>query len=176
MISNRFICKLAIAIAACGIATAKCSAQTPSDVSSSDIVLINGKIITVDAKDSIVQALAIHNGKIASIGSNEKIMALAAKNAKVIDLRGRTVTPGLIDTHCHFDETERIYGIELSKITKIPEALELVSQQVATHKIGEWITGSGWDEGKLAELRYITAADLDKVSPSNPVWLQKMGR
>jgi len=148
-------------------------AQSPSQnkSDSGDLMLINGKIITVDEKDSIAQALAIHNGKILAVGTNEEIRKIAGKDARVIDLHGRTATPGLIDAHCHFDETAAIYGIELSKITKISEAVELVRQKVATHKPGEWIKGSGWDEGKLAEARYITAADLDKVAPDNPVWL-----
>jgi predicted amidohydrolase YtcJ len=138
---------------------------------SSDLILINGKIITVDANDSIAQALAIHDGKIADVGTNEEIRKRSPRNARVIDLRGRTATPGLIDSHCHFDETSAIYGVELSKITKISEAVDLVRQKVATQKPGEWVTGSGWDEGKLAESRYITAADLDKVAPNHPVWL-----
>jgi hypothetical protein len=149
------------------------AAQSPSQnkSDSGDLILINGKIITVDEKDSIAQALAIHNGKILAVGTNEEIRKIAGKDARVVDLRGRTATPGLIDAHCHFEETAAIYGIELSKITKISEAVELVRQKVATHKPGEWIEGSGWDEGKLAESRYITAADLDKVAPDNPVWL-----
>jgi hypothetical protein len=149
------------------------AAQSPSQnkSDSGDLILINGKIITVDEKDSIAQALAIHNGKILAVGTNEEIRKIAGKDARVMDLRGRTATPGLIDAHCHFEETAAIYGIELSKITKISEAVELVRQKVATHKPGEWIEGSGWDEGKLAESRYITAADLDKVAPDNPVWL-----
>jgi len=144
-----------------------CFAQS----SSSDLILINGKIITVDTKDSIAQALSIHNGKIVAVGSNDQIQKLAPKNAQVIDLHGRTATPGLIDSHCHFDETDRIYGIELSNITNISEAVALVRKTAASRKPGEWIQGSGWDEGKLSDKRYITASDLDKVSPDNPVWL-----
>ena len=148
---------------------AQSASQNRSD--SGDLILINGKIITVDEKDSIAQALAIHNGKILAVGTNEEIRKIAGKDARVIDLHGRTATPGLIDAHCHFDETAAIYGIELSKITKISEAVELVRQKVAAQKPGEWIQGSGWDEGKLAGARYITAADLDKVAPDHPVWL-----
>jgi predicted amidohydrolase YtcJ len=144
---------------------------SPSAENSADLILINGKIITVDGKDSIAQALAIHNGKIVAVGGNDQIRKLAPKDAQVIDLHGRTATPGLIDSHCHFDETDRLYGIELSHVKQIAEAVELVRQKVASAKPGEWIQGSGWDEGKLADKRYITAADLDKVSPENPVWL-----
>jgi predicted amidohydrolase YtcJ len=137
-----------------------------------DILLVNGKIITVDAHDSIAQAIAIHDGKILAVGTNEEVRKRAGKNARVIDLHGRTVTPGLIDTHCHFDETAALYGVELSNVTRISEAVEMVRQKIAARKSGEWVTGTGWDEGKLADHRYITAADLDKVAPDNPVWLQ----
>jgi predicted amidohydrolase YtcJ len=145
--------------------------SSKSNPDSRDLILINGKIITVDANDSIAQALAIHNGKIVAVGTNEEIRKRSPKNVHIIDLHGRTATPGLIDSHCHFDQTPALYGIELSQIANISEAVDLVRQRVATRKPGEWITGSGWDEGKLAELRYITAADLDKVAPDHPVWL-----
>jgi predicted amidohydrolase YtcJ len=137
----------------------------------SDLILVNGKIITVDAHDSIAQAMAIHGRKIVAVGSNDEIRKRAPKSARVIDLHGRTATPGLIDTHCHFDETDTIYAIDLSRIKSVAEAADLVRQKVAGTKPGEWIQGSGWDEGKLSDHRYITAADLDKVAPNNPVWL-----
>lgn len=160
-------------VAAFLLSAPMCPAQSSShsNPESGDLILINGRIITVDANDSIAQALAIHNGKIVAVGSNEEIRKRSPKSARVIDLHGRTATPGLIDSHCHFDETSAIYGVELSKITSISEAVDLVRQKVATQKPGEWITGSGWDEGKLAESRYLTAADLDKVAPNHPVWL-----
>ena len=137
----------------------------------SDLILINGKIITVDSHDSIAQAIAIHNGKITVVGTNEEIRAHASKTAKVVDLHGRTATPGLIDTHCHFDETEELYAIQLSNIKSVADAVELVRKKVAAAKPGEWIQGAGWDEGKFPDHHYIAAADLDKVAPDNPVWL-----
>ena len=136
-----------------------------------DLILINGKIITVDAKDSIMQAIAISDGKIVAIGSNDEIRSRAGKNTRIIDLQGRTATPGLIDTHCHFDASGILYTIDLSDVKSIAEAVELVRKKVSQLQPGEWVVGQGWDEGKLAELRYITVADLDPVSPQNPVWL-----
>ena len=137
-----------------------------------DLLLVNGKIITMDAKDSIAEAVAIRDGKILAVGSNKEIRKLAGPRTRVLDLRGLTVTPGLIDTHCHFDETAELYDLELSQVKNIREAAELVKNKVAQVKPGEWVIGTGWDESKLAELRYITAADLDRVSQDNPVWLQ----
>jgi predicted amidohydrolase YtcJ len=151
-----------------------CQRKSPAE--QADLILVNGKILTVDAADSVAQAVAIRGGKILAVGSNEEVRALAAKDARVIDLHGRTATPGLIDTHCHFDESGAIYSIDLSDAAKLDDVLQRVREKAASLKPGEWITGGGWDEGKLAERRLIQAADLDKAAPQNPVWLfQTMG-
>jgi predicted amidohydrolase YtcJ len=128
-----------------------------------ELILVNRKIITVDPKDSIAQAVAIRDGKILAVGSNEAIRKLAGNGTRVLDRHGLTVTPGLINTHCHFDETPQIYDIALSQVKNIDEVLGLVKAKVAQAKPGEWVTGTRWDESKLAELRYIYASDLDKV-------------
>lgn len=138
-----------------------------------DLILYNGKVITVDPKDSIAEAIALGGGKILAVGSNADIRKLAAKTTKLVDLKGQTATPGLIDTHCHFQEVAQIYDVELSdpEIAKMSDLLDRVKAKVAKSKPGEWIRGSGWDEGKLAERRYVLASDLDQVAPNNPVWL-----
>jgi predicted amidohydrolase YtcJ len=136
-----------------------------------DLILVNGKVITVDAKDSIVEAIAISNGKIVAVGTNDEISKHASKNTRIIDLKGRTATPGLIDAHCHFDGSSFLYTLNLSAVKSIPEVVELVRKKVSQLQPGVWVVGEGWDEGKLAESRYITIADLDPVSPQNPVWL-----
>jgi hypothetical protein len=137
------------------------------------MILINGRILTVDRADSIAQAVAIANGKIVAVGTNADIRRQAAKGARIIDLHGRAVTPGLIDSHCHFQETSTLYGVDLGdpSVARIDDVLRKVRDRVATLKPGEWVRGAGWDEGKLSERRYIYASDLDKVSPDNPVWL-----
>ncbi len=138
-----------------------------------DRVLINGQVLTVDANDSVAQAVAISGGRIVAVGSTVDIRTWIGGSTDVIDLRGRTATPGLIDTHVHFSEVEPFYSIDLGATTvkNMDDVLRLVAAQVAKSKPGEWVRGRGWDEGKLAERRYITAADLDKVAPDNPVWL-----
>jgi predicted amidohydrolase YtcJ len=162
-----------------GVLLAASAAMTTTErpaaqpVSPADLVLLNGKILTVDARDSIAQAVAIAGGKIVAVGSNEDVRARVDSTTQTIDLRGRTATPGLIDTHVHFSAVDALYSVDLSdvSITKMDDALKRVAAQVARVKPGEWVRGRGWDEGKLAERRYITAADLDKVAPNNPVWL-----
>jgi len=162
------IAAVAIALVAV-IASAFAPAQT-----SADLILVNGTVITVDAADSIAQGVAVSGGKIVAVGGSRDMRAFANGRTQVIDLHGRTVTPGLIDTHVHFSETADLFSINLSDvaITKIDDVVKRVAERVATAKGGEWIRGSGWDEGKLAERRYVLASDLDKVAPNNPVWLE----
>ena len=143
--------------------------------SHADVVLIHGHILTVDANDSVAQALAVQHGVIVKVGSDAEVLAFAGKGPglRVIDLQGRTATPGLIDTHAHIAEggVNDLYKVPLSDAASIQVIVDRVKAKIAQAKPGEWVTGAGWDEGKLAEHRYVTAADLDAVSPNNPVWL-----
>ena len=148
---------------------AKPDATTPAP----DLVLINGKILTVDAKDSIAEAVAIRGGKIIAVGSNAEIQQRAAKETRVVDLHGRTATPGLIDSHGHFVDggVSDLYDVGLSDAASIADIVRRVRERAASLKLGEWVLGSGWDEGKLSDHRYVFASDLDKAAPNNPVWL-----
>lgn len=143
-------------------------AQAPAD-----LVLINGTVLTVDRSDSVAQAVAIRDGKIAAVGTTTQIKAMAGSATEVIDLLGRTVTPGLIDSHVHFSGADALFTVDLgdAAVKSIAEVKQRVAAQAAKLKPGEWVRGRGWDEGKYAEKRYITAADLDEVAPNNPVWL-----
>src|SRR5215469_16273243 len=143
--------------------------------SHADFVLIHGHILTVDAKDSVAQALAIQQGVIVKVGSDREILDFAGTGPglRVIDLQGYTVTPGLIDTHAHIaiGGVNELYSVPLSDAASVTDIVSRVKAKVARVRPGEWVSGAGWDEGKLAEHRYVTAADLDAVSPNNPVWL-----
>jgi predicted amidohydrolase YtcJ len=143
-------------------------AQAPAPA---ELVLVNGTVLTVDAANSVAQAVAIAGGKIVAVGTNDAVRARVGPATQVVDLRGRTATPGLIDTHVHFSEADALFSVELSEAKSIADVLARVRDQVAKMKPGEWVRGRGWDEGKFAERRYVTAADLDKVAPNNPVWL-----
>jgi predicted amidohydrolase YtcJ len=155
-----------------GLCLSTSRAQQPRPAAA-DLALVNGKVLTVDADDTIVQAVAITGGTIVAVGTTDQIRARIGPNTRVIDLRGRTATPGLIDSHVHFSAAAAMYTVDLSdpSITRMSDVLARVAERVRRAKPGEWVEGRGWDEGKLAERRYITAADLDTVSPDNPVWL-----
>jgi predicted amidohydrolase YtcJ len=147
------------------------SSAALSQAQTADTILINGKIITMDGADSIAEAVAISGGKIVAVGAKESVLNHQGNATRIIDLQGRTATPGLIDAHLHFAGVEPVYSIDLSKVHSVAEVLQLVGGRAAKAQPGEWIQGQGWDEGKLAEHRYIYAADLDRVAPRNPVWL-----
>lgn len=146
-------------------------AQSPN----ADLILLHGHILTADGSDSVAQAIAIRHGIIVKVGTDTEVLEFAGKvpGMRIIDLHGHTATPGLIDTHAHVAEggVEELYGVKLSDATSVAEIVARVKAKIALVKPGEWVTGSGWDEGKLAERRYVTAADLDAVAPNNPVWL-----
>ena len=138
-----------------------------------ELILFHGRILTVDAQDSIAEGVAVRDGKIVALGTDREILSLAGPTTRRIDLHGRTATPGLIDSHAHIADggVGEVYHVDLSDASSVAEVVRRVRLRIAALKPGEWLLGDGWDEGKLAERRYVTAADLDPVSAHNPVWL-----
>ncbi len=163
---------MALVFPCCGLAVRALPAQ-PTSQTTADLVLVHGTILTVDATDSIAQAIAIRGGKILRVGADAEILSLATPSTRVIDLKGATATPGLIDSHGHFADggLAELYHLDLSDATSIAEVQRRVRERARSLKPGEWLEGDGWDEGKFADRRYIYAADLDAASPANPVWL-----
>src|SRR4029079_19587291 len=133
-----------------------------------DTVLLNGTVITVDPRDSIAEAVAIADGKIVFVGSTAEARSRGGDKTQVIDLAGRTATPGLIDTHVHFSEPAD--NLDLGDARSMDEVIRRLRAFAERVRAGQWVGGGGWDEGKLAERRYITAADLDKASPHPPIY------
>ena len=153
------------------LAVSSASAQQPR----ADLILVNGRVLTVDANDRVAQAVAVAGNRIVGVGTTAEVERVAAPNARRIDLRGRTVTPGLLDAHIHFASggADRKFVLDLGypNVKSVADVAAAVKAKIATVEKGEWITGRGWDEGKLAERRVLTARDPDAVSPDNPVIL-----
>jgi predicted amidohydrolase YtcJ len=139
-----------------------------------DLILAHGTVLTVDSRDSVAQAIAIRDGKVLEVGADRDILALAGPRTRLIDLHGRTATPGLIDSHAHVAEggLGEVTAIQLGDATTVAGIVQRVRATAAQLKPGDWIQGEGWDEGKLVEHRYVLAADLDAAAPGNPVWLE----
>lgn len=157
------------------LALAGLAISAPADArQNADVLLVNGHILTEDPAHAVVEALAIREGKVLAVGTNATVRALAGPGTRVIDLHGRSATPGLIDTHIHVLEggLDALRSVDLSEAKSIADVRRLVAARAATLAPGAWLEGSGWDEGKLAERRYILASDLDDIAPNNPVWLE----
>ena len=143
-----------------------------------ELVLLNGSIVTVDAKIGKVQALAARGGRILAVGSNKEIKALVGKATKVIDLKGKTAIPGFIEGHGHFAGIGNALQIlDLKSVRNWDEVVELVAEAVKKAKPGEWIIGRGWHQEKWDKTPkdnvegFPTHASLSAVSPENPVCL-----
>jgi predicted amidohydrolase YtcJ len=164
---------LAVAAAVCyGLLLAgSARAQT------ADTVLFNGKILTVDRDFSTQQALAIEHGRVLASGTSVAMKKLAGDKARLIDLGGRTVIPGLTDGHIHGIRAALTFGTEVNWIgvPTLKEALEKVRQAGKTQKPGSWIVvAGGWTEEQFGEKRRPTAAEVTAAAPDNPVYIQHL--
>ena len=142
-----------------------------------DLIVRNGHIVTMNKDSAVASAMAVRDGRILAVGSDSEIAGCASARSKIVDLRGQTVLPGLIDVHTHAMQwAEGILRDQLDltypKVKSIAEVVALVRERAARVKPGEWIIGAGWDDAKFTEHRYITRKDLDTVSPENPVYLE----
>jgi predicted amidohydrolase YtcJ len=151
-------------------------AQQP-DPNFPELVLVNGKVLTMDGRSTVTEAVAVRDGKILAVGNNATIKPLAGPQTRVIDLAGKAVVPGLIDTHAHFKAAGLgDYVVNLGRAKNVAEALEAIKTFVAKKKPGEWIVTGGWHPpSQLAEKRYLTRQEIDSVSPDNPVYLRTVG-
>ncbi|MFM6269524.1 MAG: amidohydrolase, partial [Dolichospermum sp.] len=139
-----------------------------------DLIFYNGKILTVDRDFSIQQAVAIQDTKILAVGSNETIKRLAGENTTQINLNGKTVIPGLNDSHHHFmNRAARAYtGIRLDQFTSVPQILDALVAKAKELGTGEIIiSNAGCAAELLDEGRTPTLEELDQVCPDNPVVL-----
>jgi predicted amidohydrolase YtcJ len=140
-----------------------------------DTVLINGKIVTVDQQFSIQEAIAVRDGRILSVGKTAEIRKLAGPTSRVIDLQGRCVIPGLIDSHLHGIRAALSFSTEVNWIgvSSLDEALGRIRQAARTMKAGSWlIVAGGWNVQQFKEKRVPTQAELTAAAPSNPVYVQ----
>ena len=142
-----------------------------------DLILTNGKIITVDERFSIGQAVAIRDGRFTAIGTNQEIAQLAGPGTRRIDLRGRAVTPGLIDNHMHLLRAATTWARELrfDGVESRKQAIEMLRDRVKAAGPGEWVYNiGGWAHQQFADdPRPFTREELDRIAPSNPVALQE---
>lgn len=143
-----------------------------------DQVFINGIIYTVDEANPKAEAVAVKDGLILAVGTSEEIQAYVSESTEVIDLQGKTMTPGLIESHAHlmgigYNKLE----IDLMYVKTYDELIEKVAEAAAKAKPGDWITGRGWHQDKWLQMPdktvkgFQTHDALSEVTPNNPVYL-----
>ncbi len=152
-----------------------------AESNAADMVLHNGKIITVDPLNSIQQAIAIRGDRILAVGSDAEVLALAGAGAASVNLRGHTVIPGIVDIHAHLDREglKSIYP-SLAGLNSVARILERIRELAAEKASGEWIVTMPVGDPpnyadmpqSLAEGRYPTRQQMDQAAPNNPVYIK----
>src|SRR5215213_3264143 len=139
-------------------------------------IFVNGKIVTVDDRFTIAQALAVRGQRIMAVGENGEIEKLRGPATEIIDLNGRTVIPGLIDNHSHWIRAAEHNELRFDGVTTRKRAIALLTERVRAAKPGEWIAVlGGWSEEQFTdEERGFPLAELDAIAPNNPVVLQSV--
>ncbi len=137
-----------------------------------DLVVINADIRTMDSQLPVAEAMVIGNERIIAIGTTAEVEMYRGSAVETVDMEGRTILPGFIDTHAHLAGLGRkLLRLDLGKTSSVKEALELVKKRADELPKGELILGYNWDESKWKTPRYITKEDLDPLTPENPVVL-----
>src|SRR5262249_27751416 len=141
---------------------------------SAELILMNGRIATVDHSRPFAEAVAIQNGRFISVGANEEIMRLRASNTETIDLGGRTVIPGLNDSHMHPIRGGLNYNMELrwDGVPSLADALRMLKEQAQRTSPPQWVrVVGGWTEFQFQERRMPTLDEINAVSPDTPVFV-----
>jgi predicted amidohydrolase YtcJ len=148
---------------------------------SADLIIVNGNVITVDSDFSIAQAVAVKDGTIIAVGTNDDIRVLADRRTKTLDLKGKTMLPGINDAHIHAglywgSRPPIVLDVGYPAVKSIRDIINAVGKKTQGTSPGEWIRGTGLNLNVLKECneipaRYPTRWDLDLVSPANPVCL-----
>jgi hypothetical protein len=140
-----------------------------------DLIMKNATIITVDDKDTTAQAVAVLDGKIVSVGTNDDIDHLIGENTRVLDLEGKTVIPGLNDSHAHNVATgEFLYSLDLIDADAelnptIPDLLDRIRERVKEAPKGEWIGAKNYVPESMKEKRWPSLEEMDSVASDNPL-------
>ena len=147
----------------------------PARANPADIVLVNGKIVTLDATSSVTEALAIEGGRIAATGGSEAMRKLAGPATEIVDLGGRTVIPGLIDSHIHAIRAGFRHATEVhwDGAVDIGEAMQRLRIAATQAKSGAWlIVAGGWTPRQFKESRRPTEVEVNAVAAGHPVYIQ----
>ena len=137
-----------------------------------DLVLMDGNVLTMDSSQPSAEAVAVKKDRIVKVGTNDEIRRWIGDSTEVIDLQGRTVVPGLTDSHIHVGDFGKfLMWVDLKDADSVEEMQRRIRERAQKISEERWIIGSGWDQARFAEKRYPNRWDLDEASPDNPVIL-----
>ncbi|MEH7504458.1 amidohydrolase [Neobacillus drentensis] len=139
-------------------------------------IYTNGNIYTLDAAQPLVEAVVVEKGRIVDIGSHQEMNLQWGRNgSNIIDLQGKMVTPGLIDSHLHLSGVAfNILDLDLTGVKSKSEMLNKIREKAKTVAPGKWLVGMGWDENLFSEGTIPTIEELDHVAPHCPVYLKRI--
>lgn len=141
-------------------------------MSKATLVVLNGDVITLDSRQSKAEAIAIQNGKIVAVGSNEEIRECIGKKTRVIDAKNKTIVPGFVDCHVHMTGFGRfLQTLDLRNVESVKEMQRKLREYAEENPEKGWILGGRWDQDRLAEKSYPTRWDLDAAVADKPVFL-----
>ncbi len=135
-------------------------------------LFVDGEVITVNDENQVVEAVAVQGRHIIAVGSTEDILQLQDEHSEIIDLNGRTLLPGIIDSHLHitmYGTNELSVSCKNESITSIQDLLQQLKEQAAMTPSGEWIRAWGYHDQKIADKRFPTKDELDSVSTEHPI-------
>jgi predicted amidohydrolase YtcJ len=171
-ISSRFLFIILWAFCAANLRASNDVDSSRRSEAEADLLLINGNVYTVNEKQPHAEAVAVKDKRIVFVGSNDDAKKFHAK--QVVDLAGKTVVPGLTDSHCHiFGIGEREMRLNLEGTNTREDFLAKVKERVTQTERGKWIVGRGWIETFWKPPSFPTRAELDKIAPDNPVFLER---
>ncbi len=140
-----------------------------------DLLITNGKIVTMNNKEPVVEAVAVNNGKIIAVGKTRLLLDDFPKSKKVIDLKGKFLCSAFNDTHTHLIAmSAKFQDVDLAEVKSPEEALEKIAERVKTTPKGKWIFAERWDESNWTDKRYLTLDELDKIASNNPCFARRV--
>ena len=136
------------------------------------LILFNGKVAKMDSDCIFVEAVAVRNNKIFKVGSNDEILKLKTKDCRIIDLNGKTLLPGFIDSHMHllsYAKSQKM--LSLVNCRSLNEIIEISGRKHLQNNIfhNGWFEGRGWNQDKFEDKKIFTRYDLDKISTEVPI-------
>ena len=163
--------KIAIALSLCAIFSLSATAQT----SQADLVVVNANVHTMDSKRPMATSIAVIGNKIVAVGSDVDTKSMIGPKTRVIDAKGKVVTPGFNDAHVHFMETgQQLSSVDLRTAKSPEEFVQRIRDFAAKLPKGRWILGGKWDHENWTPNNLPTAAMIDAVTPDNPVFIDRL--